>query len=198
MSLPFHEQLLQLIHGVAQLVRKRGDFVEGQVELPQRGAGDGGVKGQQGTHAVTGDIEHAERGQGKQLHRQRLQLVALQVQSSQTVQTLPTNTHKASAFISFLIFVSSVIQHRSDLLPGRALKETPADCCGSGRAGGGGSAAAARSRRPSDRTQSPARSPTDPAGGSSPALWAEQRSSHQSPELTKTDQRRQIIRHSLL
>lgn len=34
-SLPFHKQLLQPIHGAAQLVREGGDFVERQIELPQ-------------------------------------------------------------------------------------------------------------------------------------------------------------------
>lgn len=108
-SLPFHEQLLQLIHGAAQLVRECGDFVERQIELPQRRAGDSGVKGQQGTHTVTRDVQHAQREQRQQLHWQRLELVALQVQTSQTLQTLcqiknKQKNKKASALDFLLSF----------------------------------------------------------------------------------------------
>lgn len=93
-TLPFHKQLLQLVHGAAQLAREGLDLVEGQIELPQRRAVDGGVEGQQGAHAVTGDVQHAQREQGQQLHRQSLELVALQVQSSQTLQTLTVTKKK--------------------------------------------------------------------------------------------------------
>lgn len=57
---PFHGQLLQSSRGTAQIPRERCDLVVGQVELPQRRAADGGVKGQQGTHAVARDVERAQ------------------------------------------------------------------------------------------------------------------------------------------
>ena len=89
----------------------------------------------------------------------------------------------------------SVIQHRSDvLLPGKELRETPADSCGSGPGGGDVPAAAGRHHHPSDRTESPTRYLTSPAGGSSPSLWAE----HQSSQQIQTLRRRWIISYDLL
>lgn len=56
--------------------------------MAQRGAGDGGGEAQPGTNAVPGDVERGERQQREQLGWQSLKLVSLQVQPSQTPQTL--------------------------------------------------------------------------------------------------------------
>lgn len=72
-----------------------------------------------------------------------------------------------------------MITHRSDALPGKELRETPTDCCGSGPGGGDAPAAAGRRHHPSGRTDSPTRFLTGLAGGSSPSLLAEQQSSQQ-------------------
>lgn len=64
-----------------------------------------------------------------------------------------------------------------DTAPDTERRETPAGCCGSGPDGGGVPAAAGPRRRPSGRTESPARYPTGPAVGLGPAPSAERQDS---------------------
>lgn len=67
------------MHGVAQLERECGDFVERKVELLQCWTGNIRVKGQLRANAVTRGVQHAQRGQRQQLLWQRLELIPLQV-----------------------------------------------------------------------------------------------------------------------
>lgn len=183
-SLPFHQQLIQLPHDTTQPLGEAADFVEGQVELPQRRAADAGVKGHLGANAVPGDVERAQRQQGQQLHRQRLELVALQVQPCQVPQVLHTRTHGQDQ-VNVTEWPRSIQQRLVDKLPGTGRRGTPAGSCGSGPGGAGVPAAAGRSRCPSSRTGSPARCLTGPASGSSPCPSAVLPSSPQSRRLRR-------------
>lgn len=92
--LPFNEQLLQLAHGPSQQLWEHLDLVEGQVEVLEAQAAGRVPKGQGGLDAVAGHIEGVQRRQGQQLHREAVQMVSLEVQTSQALQTLANASKK--------------------------------------------------------------------------------------------------------
>lgn len=73
-------------------------------------------------------------------------------------------------------------------LPDKALRETPEGYSGSGPGEGDDPGGPAPSRCPLDKTECPARFPTDPAVGSAPALWAKNRDSPLIQTLDETEE----------
>lgn len=85
---PLQRALLQPLHDAAQLAGEGGDVVEGEVQLPQTRTAHGRVKGQDRPHAVPGHVERAQSWQAQDLGWQGLELVALEIQTSQSPETL--------------------------------------------------------------------------------------------------------------